>query len=63
LCEEQEALAVTGNPAFNIEFLGIACDRMGRIADHLGLQRVQKNIDAWEQFSSFVEDRAAKPEP
>jgi hypothetical protein len=63
LCEREEAKAINDDPAFNIEFLSVAVDRLGRIADRLGLHRVQKNIDAWEQFSSFVEERVTKPEP
>lgn len=41
LCEQEEAKAVTGDPSFNLEFLGVATDRLGRIADRLGLKRKQ----------------------
>lgn len=45
LSEAEEAKFVTGDPTANIDFYGVACDRIGRIADRLGLRRVPRVIN------------------
>jgi hypothetical protein len=62
LCEREEAKAVNDDPAFNLEFLGIACDRMGRIADRLGLYRVAKNVPTLAQYLDAVAEQKASSE-
>jgi hypothetical protein len=59
LCEEQEAKFVTNDPSADLEFLGIATDRLGRIADRLGLERVAKNVPTLAQYLDAVAEQKA----
>jgi hypothetical protein len=42
-----------------LEFLGIATDRLGRIADRLGLYRVAKNVPTLAQYLDAVAEQKA----
>jgi hypothetical protein len=43
----------------DIEFLSVAVDRLGRIADRLGLQRVAKNVPTLAQYLDAVAEQKA----